>query len=96
MVNDLQVKTHLSLTDFGNWTIGRNMPESYGNWGLTLTRSETTEEGDTLIPNSDPYQIIGSGYQQIDAAQDFLFQISPRASLLVQPVFDLYFYCSNG
>ena len=74
-------QTHLSLTDFGNWTIGRNMPESYGNWGLTLTRSETTEEGDTLIPNSDPYQIIGSGYQQIDAAQDFLFQINPRTSL---------------
>ena len=74
-------QSNFSFTDFGDWTVGSNMPESYGDWGLTRTRVVTTAHGDSLIANSNPYRIIGSGYQQIDAAQDFLYQINPRVSI---------------
>ena len=57
------------------------MPESYGDWGLTRTKVITTMQGDSLIANSNPYRIIGSGYRQYDAAQDFLYQINPRVSI---------------
>ena len=74
-------QSHISFTDFGDWTVGTKMPDSYGDWGLTRTRTVTNASGDSLIANSTPYRIPGSGYQQIDAAQDFLYQINPRTSI---------------
>ena len=89
-------QSHVSFTDFGDWTVGTKMPDSYGDWGLTRTRTVTNASGDSLIANTTPYKIPGSGYQQIDAAQDFsLSDQSSNKYPMVESVFNINLYCSH-
>ena len=68
----------LSKSDYGNIRQGQRRLHGYDGFGQLLNYVGEYNGRDTVMTNGDPEMQIGTGYQQIDAIQKFLWQSHPR------------------
>jgi hemoglobin/transferrin/lactoferrin receptor protein len=75
--------TSFTYTDFGNLMMGNIRDPQYGNWGKRLYYQARVDGKDVMIANPNPNEQLGSGYNQYNILQKFLFQPSEKTSHLI-------------
>lgn len=74
--------TSLSFSDYGDLRTGANRSDDFPDFGKRLIYADRINGKDTIISNPDPNIQIGTGYQQVDFLQKFLYQPSEKLRLI--------------
>jgi hemoglobin/transferrin/lactoferrin receptor protein len=83
--------TSVSYGSFGDLIQGNNRSAAYPNFGKRNVFVERAGNFDIISPNPNPNKQVGSGYQQVDITQKFLYQASKK----VQHVLNFQFSNTN-
>ncbi|PJE45928.1 MAG: TonB-dependent receptor [Sediminibacterium sp.] len=83
--------TSVSYGSFGDLIQGNNRSAAYPNFGKRNVFVERAGNLDIIVPNPNPNKQVGSGYQQVDITQKFLYQASKK----VQHVLNFQFSNTN-
>ena len=68
--------TSLTYNDFGDLRSGSKRPEKYPNFGSRNWYVETLNGEDNQVSNENPDLQIGTGYQQYDLTQKFVYDLN--------------------
>ncbi len=74
--------TSITHNDFGNLRSGSNRPNEYPNFGGRKWYVETVNGEDQQITNDDPDLQVGTGYQQYDITQKFVYDVNDKLDLM--------------
>ena len=66
--------TSITYSNFGDLMQGNQRNPFYGDWGKRNFYVKRFENRDSVLTNSNPNLQVGSGYQQFDLLQKFVFQ----------------------
>lgn len=72
--------TSFTYSSFGDLMQGYNRNELYGTWGLRTFYAERVNGKDSMFANQNWHLQAGSGYNQYDLMQKFLFKQSDKVS----------------
>ncbi len=73
--------TSVTASHFGDLRAGRNVPTLWGERAKTPYYVGDVGGRDSVLPNDRPFLQRGTGYDQIDLAQKFVIQLSPKRKL---------------
>ena len=73
--------TSISYSDYGDLRTGSRRGEAFPDFGKRLVYADRIDGEDIIIENDDPNVQIGTGYQQVDILQKFLYQPSDNIRL---------------
>jgi len=74
--------TSLTYNDFGDLRSGSKRPSQYPNFGERNWTVETVNGEDSQVINDDPDLQIGTGYQQYDMTQKFVYDVNDQLDLM--------------
>ncbi len=77
--NNWGLVNSFTASKFGDTRMGKNRTHGYADWGLHPFYAQRINGIDSMMTNSDASLQIGSGYNQIDFMEKFLYQ--PHDSL---------------
>lgn len=74
--------TSLTYNDFGDLKSGSNRPDQYPGFGGRDWYVETVNGEDQQIVNENPELQVGTGYQQYDITQKFIYDVNNKLDLM--------------
>ena len=74
--------TSITFSDYSDLRTGSNRTDEFPDFGKRLEYIETINGEDVVIQNDDPNLQIGTGYNQFDVLQKFLYQPDDKFQLV--------------
>jgi hemoglobin/transferrin/lactoferrin receptor protein len=75
--------TSISVSDFGDLKMGQNRSHGYKDWGyIPFYVAQDSNKNDFMQINEDSSMQVGTGYNQIDLLQKFVFDINNNIKII--------------
>jgi hemoglobin/transferrin/lactoferrin receptor protein len=75
--------TSVTYSNFGNTTIGKSAKKNFSDFGLKHFYVDRINGRDTSLPNTNPYQLKPTNYNQWDVMQKVVYKSSSKISHLL-------------